>query len=84
MSRKITAKEKKDSKETIILIANQLGLTLKNPNEVLSRHNYNKYLFEYEYFYSDDMLELMVETSYYQVAFPVVNYKISGFVGESL
>ncbi len=46
MPRSITDKEKKKSKETIIAIATELGLVLKNPDDVLSRHDYNKYLFE--------------------------------------
>ncbi len=82
MSRNITDREKKKAKETIIEIATNLGLTLKNSNEVLSRHDYNKYLFEYDSFYSDIKLELMIETSYYQIAYPVVKHKILCFVGK--
>ena len=82
MSREITTKEKKASKQIIISIATKLGLCLKNPNDVLSRHDYNKYLFEYESFYSDTKLELMIETSYYQTAFPVINHEISCLIGK--
>lgn len=82
MSRKISDKEKKKSKEIIIEIASSLGLTLKNQNEVLSRHNYNKYLFEYESFYDNKKLELMIETSYYQISYPVIKHNISCFIGR--
>ncbi|MDD6302696.1 MAG: nucleotidyl transferase AbiEii/AbiGii toxin family protein [Bacillales bacterium] len=82
MSRSITDKEKKKSKETIIEIATELGLVLKNPDDVLSRHDYNKYLFEYESFYSQDRLEIMIETSYYQISYPVVKHDISCFIGK--
>lgn len=82
MSRSITDKEKKKSKEVIIEIAIKLGLVLKNPDEVLSRHDYNKYLFEYESFYSQDKLEIMIEASYYQISYPIVKQKINCFVGK--
>lgn len=61
MSRNVTDKEKKQSKEIIISIAKELGITLKNPNKIQSRYDYNKYIFEYESFYSVDNLELLVE-----------------------
>ena len=82
MSRNVTDKEKKQSKEIIISIAKELGLTLKNPDRIQSRYDYNKYIFEYESFYSVDKLELLVETSYYQISYPVVNHKISSFIGK--
>lgn len=82
MSRSITDKEKKKAKETIIAIASGLGLTLKNPDDVLSRHDYNKYLFEYESFYNEDKLEIMVETSYYQVSYPAIEHDINCFIGK--
>lgn len=82
MSRIVTDKEKKKAKETIIAIASRLGLTLKNPDDVLSRHDYNKYLFEYESFYSNDKLEIMVETSYYQASYPVIKHDINCYIGK--
>ena len=59
-----------------------MGLSLKNPDDVLSRHDYNKYLFEYESFYSQDKLEIMVETSYYQISYPVVKQDIKCFISK--
>lgn len=82
MSRIVTDKEKKKAKETIIAIASRLGLTLKNPDDVLSRHDYNKYLFEYESFYSNDKLEIMVETSYYQASYPAIKHDINCYIGK--
>ncbi len=82
MSRNVTDKEKRQSKKTIISVAKELGLTLKNPDKVKSRYDYNKYIFEYESFYSADKLELLVETSYYQISYPIVNHKVSSFIGK--
>lgn len=82
MFRNVTDKEKRQSKETIINIAEKLGLTLKNPDQVQSRYDYNKYIFEYESFYSSDKLELLVETSYYQISYPVVHYRVSSLIGK--
>lgn len=82
MFRNVTDKEKRQSKETIINIAEKLGLTLKNPDQVQSRYDYNKYIFEYESFYSSDKLELLVETSYYQISYPVVHHRVSSLIGK--
>ena len=82
MSRNVTVKEKKQSKEIIISIAEELGLTLKNPDKIQSRYDYNKYIFEYESFYCVDKLEILVETSYYQISYPTVNHNVSSFIGK--
>lgn len=82
MSRKITDAEKRKAKELIIQVANDLGLVLKNSSDVLSRRDYNKYVFEYDSFYSDMKLELIVETSYFQISYPVIVHNISCIIGN--
>ncbi len=82
MSRKITNSEKRRVKELIIQLARNVGLVLKNSSDVLSRHDYNKYIFEYDSFYSEIKLELIVETSFYQVSYPTIRHNISCYIGE--
>jgi hypothetical protein len=39
-------------KEIIMNISKQLGFELSNPDKVMSRHDYNKYVFKYDSLYS--------------------------------
>ncbi len=82
MSRKVTEAEKRQTKATIIEIADKMGLSLINPEDIQSKHSYNKYVYEYESLFSDIPLELIIETSFYQRVYPVENHKINSFVGQ--
>lgn len=82
LSRKIKDSERKKSKEIILEIADKLDFVLTNPDNVLSRRNYNKYIFTYDSLFSDDKLEIIIETSYFQESFPVVSRNIQSFVGK--
>lgn len=82
MSRKPTEAEKRRSKNIVINIANGLGLTLANPDRVMSRHNYNMYVFKYDSLFADISLEIIIETSYYQIVYPVEKHEIGSFVGK--
>ena len=48
MNVKPTESDRRNSKSTITEIANGLGLQLENPEDIHSRHSYNKYVYEYE------------------------------------
>lgn len=82
MNRKPTESEKKKTKSTVLEIAEKLGLTLINPKDIQSRHSYNKYIFEYESFFSEIPLEMIIETSLYQAVYPVENHEVCSFVGR--
>ena len=82
MSNKPTESEKKKAKSTVIGIADTLGLQLANPEDVRSKHSYNKYVFEYESIFSEIPLEMIVETSFYQTVYPVETHKVYSFVGR--
>lgn len=45
MDRRPTESEKKKAKNIVIDIAEDLGLILANPEEIQSRHSYNKFVF---------------------------------------
>ena len=59
MNRKLTQSERSKSKETIITIADNLGLELSNASDIMSRYNYNKYIFKYDSMFSNNPLEII-------------------------
>lgn len=81
MARKLTASEKKRSKAEIIKAADAVGLTLVNPGEVMSGHDYNIYDFSYDSLF---LLEanILVETNYYQPSPETEKRTIKSYVGD--
>ena len=82
MNRRPTQSERVKSKEIIISIAESLGMTLSNPDEIKSRYDYNKYVFQYDSMFATIPLEIIVETSYYQAVYPVEKHIVGSFVGR--
>ena len=82
MNRRPTQTEKRESKEYIIDIANSLGMVLADPEQVKSRYDYNVYEFNYDSLFSDKPVEIIVETSYYQTAYPVEKREVGSSVGK--
>lgn len=80
MNRRPTQSERSKSKEIILEIADNLGMTLSNQNDIKSRHDYNKYVFKYNSMFSKVPLEIIVETSYYQAVYPVEDHIVGSFV----
>ena len=82
MSRKLTQSERIKTKDLIINIANGLGLTLVNSDDIRSRYDYNKYIFSYESMYGEKTSEIIIETSFYQTVYPVEKHIVGSFVGR--
>lgn len=82
MNRKPTESERKASKKLIIQIAESLGMTLGNPDKIRSRYDYNKYVFKYVSLFVSMPVEIIIETSYYQTAYPVEKHEVGSFVGR--
>lgn len=82
MNRRPTQSERVKSKEIVISIAEGLGLSLFNPDEIKSRYDYNKYVFQYDSMFATIPLEIIVETSYYQAVYPVEKHIVCSFVGK--
>ena len=82
MNRKPTESEIKASKKLIIQIAESLGMTLGNPDKIRSRYDYNKYVFKYMSLFVSMPVEIIIETSYYQTAYPVEKHEVGSFVGR--
>lgn len=81
MNRRPTESERRHTKNMLISIGEQLGLTLSNPEGIQSRHSYNRYVFQYDSFFSKSPLEIVIETSFYQNAYPAELHEIGSFVG---
>ncbi len=82
MSKKPTDSEKRKSYLIINNIANELGFELFNAERIKSRYDYNKYTFKYESLFSDERLEIIIETSFYQYVYPTVRHKINSYIGN--
>jgi len=82
MNKKPTDSEKRKSYEIIMNISNELGLRLSNPDMIKTRYNYNKYVFTYESLFSNDRLEIIIETSYYQSVYPVEKHQVNCYIGS--
>ena len=82
LSKKPTASEKNTIKKTILESAEVIDLVLANPDSIKSRYNFNKYIFEYESLFSEKPLELLIETSFYNMAYPAETKIIHSYVGD--
>lgn len=82
MNRNPTESERKASKELVIQIVESLGMTLGNPDKIRSRYDYNKYVFKYMSLFVSMPVEIIIETSYYQTAYPVEKHEVGSFVGR--
>ena len=80
--RKLSETERRRVKNTILKTADDLGLKLTNPDMVMSRYSYNKYVFEYDSLFSDMPLEMIVETSFYQPVYPAENHEVFSLAGR--
>ena len=82
MNRRPTESERRKAKSAILEVAEELGLSLQNPEAIQSRHSYNQYVFQYDSFFSDTPLQMLVETSFYQAVYPVEKRPVYSFVGR--
>ncbi|RIA64906.1 nucleotidyltransferase AbiEii toxin of type IV toxin-antitoxin system [Anaeroplasma bactoclasticum] len=82
MNKKPTNSEKRKSNETIMDIAEKLGLELSNPDMIKTRYNYNKYVFKYDSLFDSNELEIIIETSYYQRVYPISKHIINSYIGN--
>ena len=82
MNHKPTEGEKKQTKSLILNLAENLGLILTNPEDIQSKHSYNKYVFEYDSLFSDIPLELIVETSFFIPSYPSQIQVVYSFIGR--
>ena len=82
MNRRPTQSERIKSKNLIISIADTLGLVLTNPDDIKSRYDYNKYIFQYDSMFAEIPLEIIIETSYYQAVYPVERHIVGSFIGK--
>lgn len=82
VSRHITNGEHKKAKQQILEIADSLGLTLDNPEDIRSRRDYNKYLFSYDSLFRSESMSLMIETSFFQSVYPIEQIPIHNYISD--
>lgn len=81
---KPTQSEKRKIYESIIKIAKSLNLRLVNSDNVKSRYDYNKYIFEYGSLFVEGVLTIIVETSFYCPSYPIIYREINSYLNEYL
>ncbi len=81
-NKKLSDSEKRKTNNVIINTGQKLGLFLNNQDMIKSRHNYNKYIFEYDSLFDNYPMEIIVETSFYIPVYPCMNHTVNSFVGK--
>lgn len=84
----LSQSQMKKVKETIMAVAEKLGLTILNLDETRSRRSYNKYLMAYESVVENLNADLqsvvILETSYAEVSFPTVVLPVHSYIGDMM
>ena len=85
---KLTQGQMKKLKESIVTIAEQLGLSVPNIDETHSRRNYNRYILKYQSVLSapDDAVQtaVLLETSFSEISFPTVVLPVHSYIGDMM
>ena len=85
---KLTQRQMKKLKESIKVIAEQLGMTIPNIDETRSRRSYNRYILEYQSVLSepDDAVQnaVLMETSFAEVSFPTAVLPVHSYIGDMM
>ena len=58
------------------------GLIDRFSEDIMSRYEYNRYVFKYDSLYAEIPLEIIIETSYYNAVYPVEKHTVGSFVGK--
>ena len=82
LSRKVSQSEKKNIKECILNIGKNLNLKLIDEDNIKSRFDYNKYIFEYESLFDTKSVEIIIETNFFEIAYPINKVKINNYIGS--
>ncbi len=86
---KLTQGQMGKVKDVIKVVANELGLDIPNIGETHSRRSYNKYLLAYKTILEDSDSSglsptVILETSFTEVAFPIVIMPVHSYIGDML
>lgn len=85
---KLTQGQMKKLKESIVSIAEQLGLSIPNIDETHSRRSYNRYILKYQSVLSepDDAVQtaVLMETSFSEISFPTVILPVHSYIGDMM
>ena len=83
---KVTESQRRKLKADIVEIINEAGFTLENPEDVLSRRDFNQYIINYNSTVTQDFLKesLIVETSVFIKTFPSETKDVSSMIYDFL
>lgn len=81
MTHKATQSERSKVKKEIISIANNLGFSLLNSNDIYSNRHYNKYEFAYDSLFNLP-IEIIIETSLFHPIFPFKKLPVKCIVSD--
>ena len=85
---KLSQGDKRRLKSVIVDLVEELGLKIINLDETRSRRDYNKYIIAYDTvlpMLNEAMQpEVLIETSYMTVSFPIVVLPVSNYIGEMM
>lgn len=78
--------QKRKLKECILTIADEIGLSLLNPDEIRSRRDYNRYMLAYDSVLNTltDTVQpvVLMETFFAEVSFPTLQLPVHSYVGD--
>lgn len=84
----LTQGQKKLWKQEILRIAENMGLTVSNKDDIRSRRDFNKYLIEYKSILPKANVSLqpviIIETSFTAVSFPTVTLPVTSTIGDMM
>lgn len=85
---KLSQGQMKKVKQTIVEVAEELGLSIPNIDETRSRRSYNCYILEYKSVVSepDEAVQtaVLMETSFAEVSFPTVVLPVHSYIGDMM
>jgi len=79
-SQSLSESQRRNVKNIILEITENLGLIFDNPESVRSNYKYNKYVFKYKSMFVEEFQEIIVETSFYQIVYPNKINRINSYI----
>ena len=73
---------RKQIKNDVISISESIGLRLTNPEAIMSRRDFNRYVFEYDSLFQSAPANIIVETSFHILSYPVNIHEVNSIIGK--
>jgi predicted nucleotidyltransferase component of viral defense system len=73
---------KQKAKDEIFNIINKYDFYFENPDRIQSRRNFNRYTLKYDSLFLEKPMDLLIETTYLSVAYPVQKLNVGSIIGK--